>query len=237
MLLVKWGGNGVVDGRGKIGGTVYSKSRAGATARNKVTPINRRSSAQTQARATFGSFSQLWRTLTTGQRNGWNALGSSGLAFTNIFGDIVRRTGSNLYVGCNFNLTSIGESAISNAPSITDTAAGLLGVEPESDVSDTELFAKTSFVAGGTTVPADNSLIVFASPKLSPGVSFVKSQLRFLAVIAAASDTATTNLWATYTAKYGAPAVGDNIVLRVVACNTVSGFTSPSAQNSVVIAA
>lgn len=237
MLLAKWSGVGIVDGRGKFGGNVASKSRAGATIRTKVTPINRRTAAQSRIRAIFGSFAQTWRTLTASQRNGWNALGNSGLTFTNIFGDTVRQTGSNLYVGCNTNLSLIEEAAITTAPSITATAAGITGVEPLSDVSSTNLFAKTSFIAGGTTVPTGNTLLVFATPKLSPGVSFVKSQLRFLALIDAAADTATENLWTAYTALYGAPAVGDNIVLRVVAINKTSGFAGVGAQDSVTISA
>jgi hypothetical protein len=41
----------VVDGRGKIGGHVMSKNRAGAFMRTKVTPINRKSSFQTGVRS------------------------------------------------------------------------------------------------------------------------------------------------------------------------------------------
>lgn len=237
LLLVKWSGIAVTDGRGKVGGTVLSKSRGGATARNKVTPINRGTAAQSQVRAIFGSFAQTWRTLTQAQRNAWNALGNTGLTFTNIFGDVVRQTGSNLYVGCNLNLNTAGASTISNAPSISDSAAGVTGIEPLADVSATELFAKTGFVGGGTVVPANNRLLVLASPKLSPGVSFVQSQLRVLTDFAPAVDTATENIWTLYTAKYGEAAVGDNIVLRTVTVRTSSGFAGVGVQAPTTISA
>lgn len=236
-MKVKWSGIAVTDGRGKIGGTVLSKSRAGATARNKVTPINRRSAAQSAVRATFGSFSQLWRTLTTAQRNAWNALATSGVSYTNIFGDVVRLAGNALYIASNINLSIASVAAISNAPDLSDSAAGLTGVEPLSDVSSSNLFPKTAFIGGGNTVPADNVLVVLVTPKLSPGVSFVRSQLRILTVLDAAVDTSTENIWAPYTARFGAPAVGDNIVIQVVTINKLSGFAGVGVKSAVSISA
>ena len=236
LALIKWSGIAITDGRNKVGGSVLTKTRAGAAVRNKVTPINRRSSAQSAVRGVFTSLSQGWRLLTQVQRNGWNAAAAAGFTVTNIFGDIVHKSGISLYISLNTNLVNIGQGINSSVPSQSDSPAPMTRIDPVSDVSSTNLFL-FGVIDGGSTVPADNTVLVYASPKLSPGVSFVRSQLRILTTIAAAADTETTNLWATYTAKYGAPAVGDNIVISAQVINNNSGIAGTPIQNTVVISA
>ena len=114
MALIKMGA-WIVDVRGKIGGTVFTKGRSGAVARNKVTPVNPRTSRQSAVRAALGALSQAWRTLTQAQRDAWNAAVSS-FSKTNIFGDTVNPTGKNLYVGLNTNLEKVSASAIAVPP-------------------------------------------------------------------------------------------------------------------------
>lgn len=236
LLKVLWSGIGMVDGRGKLGGTVMSKSKQGATARVKVTPVNPRSARQQAIRAAFTSLSQAWRNLTEAQISAWNEASKSGFRITNIFGSQVGQSGNDLYIGLNSNLINVDASTISNPPDPADSPAILSALAPTSDVSSTNLFVKAT-IDGASTVPAANALIVYATPKLSRGVSFVKSQLRILSVQPAADDTDTVNLWSTYTAKYGAPAVGDNIYLQVQLVNTVSGISGTPIKSKVVISA
>lgn len=237
LMLVKWSGIAITDGRGKVGGSVLSKSKAGATVRNKVTPINRRTSAQSTIRAIFTSFSQAFRTLTDSQITAWNAAAAAGFTTTNIFGDTIKKSGSMLYTSLNVNLSIAGGASISDPPSPSDTPAGLFALDPQSDVSSTNLFLNADFGAGVDVVPADNSLMVYATPKMSNGVTFVKSQLRVLTVLSASTDTGSSNLWSDYTAKYGAPAVGDNIVFAVQCINTVSGIGGTPIQTRATIQA
>lgn len=236
-LLVKWSGIAITDGRGKIGGTVLSKSKAGATARNKVTPINRRTSAQSTIRAIFTSFSQMFRTLTDAQITAWNAASASGFTTTNIFGDTIKKSGSMLFTSLNVNLTLAGGTAISDPPNKNDSPSGVLALDPTSDVSSSNIFMNASFIGDTDVVPADNTMVVYATPKLSNGVSFVRSQLRILKSIPASTDTGTENLWADYTTKYGSPAVNDNIVFAVQVINTISGIAGTPIQTRVVISA
>lgn len=237
MLLVKWSGAAVVDGRGKLGGTVFSKSRAGATARNKVTPINRRSTAQQLRRAVFGALSQAWRTLTQTQRNGWNALANTAFTSTNIFGDVVKKAGNALFIALNANLNLVEQNTISDPPNVEDTAAPAYALEATADVSATQLFLTTKFDAGLEIVPADNYLAIYATPKLSPGVSYVNSQFRFLGYIGEGETTSSFNLWGPYSGVYGAPAVGDNIAFRVQTINGASGASGVPLQGTLVISA
>ena len=58
-MKIKWGAL-MVDGRGKIGGQVASKNRAGAYMRNKVTPVNQQTSYQLTVRNRLSYYSQNW---------------------------------------------------------------------------------------------------------------------------------------------------------------------------------
>lgn len=57
--------------RGKIGGTVFSRNKAGAYARAKVTPVNPQTVRQQTARYSFGNNSILYQNLTPSQKNCW----------------------------------------------------------------------------------------------------------------------------------------------------------------------
>ena len=99
------------DIRGTLAGTVFSKNRGGNYIRQKVTPVNPKTSFQTVVRNRLASFSQGWRALTAAQINAWNAA-VAGFAKTNIFGDLRNPTGLQLYVKVNANLVSSGGTAI-----------------------------------------------------------------------------------------------------------------------------
>ena len=138
----------------------------------------------------------------------------------------------------NIVLQIIEEAAITSAPSPDAVPAPLYGFDPNGDVSATELFIDCNFGgASPTVVPADTALIVYATPKLSKGISFVRSQLRLLTYLPAATDTSTQNLWTTYTNKYGAPAAGDNIVFAVQAVSNVSGVGGTPMQKPAEVVA
>ena len=229
-LLIKWSGIGITDGRNKIGGTVLSKSRQGATARNKVSPINRRTSAQSFIRAGFAAFSQQFRTLGASVINAWNAYAATGVSITNIFGDSVRMSGINLFIRLNQNLRLAQQTAITNPPVTVEPPDVIELIQPNGVVSTTTLVSKVTFQGATTTVPANQTLMVYATPKLSKGVRFVKSQLRFFKAQAAGTDTGTSNLWDDYTALYGAPAEGDNIVFAVQLMANLSGVTGTPQQ-------
>jgi len=63
--------------RGKIGGTVYSRNKAGAYARAKVTPVNPQTVQQQTARYRFGNMSILYQALTTAAKDCWQVFAST----------------------------------------------------------------------------------------------------------------------------------------------------------------
>jgi hypothetical protein len=126
-MKVKFSGIGVVDGRGKLNGTVFSRNRSGAIARVKVTPINPNTASQANARSILTSLSQSWRTLNQSVILVWNNAVAD-FQSTDVFGDLRTPTGKNLFTKLNANLISVGVSPITTAPLPSDVSDVTLGI-------------------------------------------------------------------------------------------------------------
>jgi len=221
----------VTDGRGKIGGQVASKNRSGAYLRTKVTPVNRQSASQTAVRNRLAGLSQGWRSLSDAQRAAWNAAVGD-FAKTNIFGDLVNPTGFNLYQRLNNNLIRIGESAITTPPTpaaITDIVIGALTM----DASDGSV--SLAYTAGGD---AGSEIEVWATPPVSAGVSFVKSEYRLVTQVTA-NTASPLDMAADYIAKFGAitGAAGMKVFVKTVAISVTTGQAGVPQTTSGIIAA
>ena len=196
----------VTDGRGKIGGHVASKNRAGAYLRTKVTPTNPNTVAQMQARSVLSSLSQQWSTLTESQRLGWNeAVKEWGT--TDIFGDIKKPSGINLFVKLNSNLISVGLPQVLDVPAKSEVPAVVI-ISGSYSVSTGALYITfDSNLANGKIA------LIRATPRLSAGVSFVKSQFRVIGHENV--QGASVGLIDAYSSKFGAVSVGDNVYASV----------------------
>lgn len=91
---------------GSIAGNTYSRNKAGAYVRQKVTPTDRRSEAQINARATFAQTSAGFHTMTPLQKTQWNEFANT--IFKPRDGRIpgVAYTGQQAYVALNQQLAS-----------------------------------------------------------------------------------------------------------------------------------
>lgn len=235
MLLIKWGAF-ITEGRGKAGGTVFSKSRSGAYARNKVTPVNRRTSPQQQRRSTLAYFAQNWRALSESQRNTWITAALNGYTATNIFGDTIKRSGIGLYTGLNINLTLVGESPITEAP-VQGSVQNPLTIDPAAAAGANTIFINGDWGGGVDVVPANTALLVLSSGAVSTGINFVSSKLRIFGQLSAADDTGTVNLNSDYEAVFGATVAGQKIFFAVVAINITTGQAGVIFKKSVIVAA
>ena len=196
----------VTDGRGKIGGHVASKNRAGAYLRTKVTPSNPNTVAQAHARGILASLSQGWGQLTDSQRKGWNeAVKEWGT--TDIFGDIKNPSGINLFVKLNANLSSIGHPFLSDVPAKREVPqVGIVGATLSRGTGNLQIYFNSA--------SADSYIaLVRATPKLSNGVSFVKSQFRVVGNVNVVSNG--LMLVGGYGDKFGTPSLGDNVYVSV----------------------
>lgn len=99
MALIKTGG-GISEIRGSIGGTTFSRSRYGATARNRSIPVQPNSTRQLAARQVFASLLEAWNGLDADQRTNWNTYAAN-VAMTNRLGETMYLSGQNHFIRSN----------------------------------------------------------------------------------------------------------------------------------------
>lgn len=222
----------VVDGRGKIGGQVASKNRAGAYLRTKVTPVNPQTSAQSTVRNRLSGISSSWRSLTAAQRLAWNSAVSD-YAKTDIFGDLRNPTGFNLYQRLNNNLLTCGESAITSPPAVVAVDAFTSLSLAAEDGTVAEDVALTFAPA----VAADHLVKVYATPPLSAGKAFVKSEYRLIEILAN-SASSPADITASYIAVHGSTGeVGQKIFVKVVQVEESTGIAGVQMETSALVTA
>lgn len=205
MAKIKFGMM-MTDARGKLGGQVFSKNRAGSYVRTKVTPVNPQTAAQMASRQLLGSLSAGWNALTASAIATWNEAVNDWKS-TDIFGDIKVPTGKNLYTALNKNSQGAGGPVIALPPAKID-----FDIIPSTGASFDLTASELTLFTG--TVPAGYILQVWATPAVSEGVSYVKNKLRVISnVPAGAVNTAT--LFTDYVSKFGTPVLGQKIYVGV----------------------
>ena len=220
----------VVAGRGKIGGHVASRNRAGAYLRTKVTPVNPSTVYQAAVRNRLAGISTDWRALTAPQRVAWNAAVAD-YAKTDIFGDIRNPSGFNLHQKLNNNLVNVGQAQIT-APPLPEAVDAFTSVAVAADFT-----LQTVTITYAPAIAADHSAIIFGTPAISPGVSFVKSEYRQFDVMNAA-DSTPFSIETEYIAKFGAiGAVGMKLFIMAVAVNWNTGQAGIPITASCIITA
>lgn len=215
MAKIKWGMI-VTDGRGKLGGQVFSKNRSGAYIRTKVTPSNPRTPDQMAGRSILGSLSASWSGLTDEQRRLWNNAVDE-WAKTDIFGDSRKPTGKNLFTGLNKEIEQSGGTRILTPPEKV--------VMPElPELNPIMELASESLDLDIATVPAGFTLQVSATAPMSQGTNFVKDKLRVIGYVPAGVVDA-NDLFGFYVDKFGEPKAGANIhiAVKLVSVNGQAG--------------
>jgi hypothetical protein len=206
----------IVDGRGKIGGHVVSKNRGGAYMRTKVTPSNPQSIRQINARNRLTDAVFLWKAIEVTVKEAWNAAVGM-FAKTDIFGDTRNPSGFNLFQKLNNNLLLISEETIEDPP--LPAAVHNFGSLSVTCVTGTPAMT----IAFADAIPDTCKCVVMATPPMSTGKFYVKSEYRVIGVV---DDSFTTggSIKALYDAVFGAPAVnGMKINIKLKCINITTG--------------
>lgn len=214
MAKIKWSGIGIVDGRGKLNGTVLSKNRGGAYARVKVTPSNPRSTAQMFVRSNLAFLAQKWKTLTQSQRNAW-AGAVSNYTRTDVFGDVKTPTGYGLFMRINTALRDASTELFFNVPAPTMEVAGVSSVDGVEGQNENPGSISVSF---DETATGNGYLLIDASPPLSQGVSSAGSRYKRIAneeVLDFSEPYAMADFADKYADVFGSISVGQKIFVRV----------------------
>jgi hypothetical protein len=226
MAKIKFGMM-MTDASGKLGGQVFSKNRGGAYVRTKVTPSNPQTTAQMNVRGIFASISSAWSGLAESSRQSFNNLVDA-YASTDIFGDLRNPSGKALFQRLNQNLEISDQAQITVC--VPPSAVPFANLQSAlGDASAPSLDVLTNGETTGSTV------VVWATPGLSQGTTFVKNRLRQLAVFPG-DDAGTFDIYNEYLAKYGVPVVGANIYIGVRVINA-NGQASPLETIKAVISA
>lgn len=216
MALIKWGMM-VVDGRGKLGGHVLTKSRNGASVRTKVTPTNPQTSYQQANRAIFGQLSSNWTSLTESQRQAWNGAVKE-FEKTNIFGDLKAPAGRDLYISLNRNILQGGGTEI-DVPPLKQ------GIKPNAITSvDFDATGEIISIELQTTLDTNEVAMVYLTAPMSAGRYNFSGAYRFFRAEARQELGLPFD---DYEERFGSLVAGKALGVQVVICNTVTGEVSP----------
>lgn len=229
MGKIKWG-MAIVDGRGKVGGTVMSKNKGGAYLKNKVSPSQPRTASQTTARQRLTNFAQGFRGLTAAQITSWNSAVQDFLK-TDVFGDLKTPSGINLYTRLNVNLATIGVAALT-LPPLPSAVTGPTSISATATAGAPTL----SIVFALSPVTAGMTWIIQATRQMSPGRSAPGTQFRTIGTIAAAATTP-NNALAVYNTKFGTLVAGQKIFIRIYAIAIATGLKSQALTTNLIVAA
>lgn len=222
----------VSDMRNKLNGSVMSKNRYGSYVRNKVTPVNPQTSYQLNQRATLSNLSSAWRGLTQAQRDSWTEAAKN-RPFTDIFGDSKILSGQAFFVSSNLNLVANGLSQIDSPGQPVDVP--FVTANTFNAVLTGSAYTALQFDVEPATIPAGYSLVVYATPAYSAGVSFVKNRFRRLGVFV--PDTGTVSILAAVTARFGVGNIGEKISVRIALVANATGQLGLPFQVDTVITA
>lgn len=226
-MKVKFGAI-IVDGRNKIGGHVASKNRAGAYLRTKVTPTNPETTFQVNVRNRLSGLSSAWRGLEDAERIAWNAAVAD-YARTDIFGDLRNPSGFNLHQKLNNNLLQVAKPVITTPP-LPQAVDAFTSLSVEAANA-----GQTLVLTFAPPIADPSRVLVFATPSISPGISFVKSEYRFV-IMLLASAFSPYSLGAYYIARLGViGAAGMKIFVKMVQLNSDTGQAGIPIQASCII--
>ncbi len=217
--MAKFTSHIVTGASGSVGGTTYAKNRNGMYLRAKTAPTQPRSAAQDTVRSSFTGSAQAWRGLSETQRAGWQALGTQ-VKTTDSLGQSSTLTGAQMHLSLNTVLATTGASPISDAPSQPETLAALPTITLDAARAGTATGAFSLFIRSAAYA---GKVQVYATPAVSAGRNyFGKSSFRLLTVVDGLLNGG-TSVTAAYTAKYGTPALGAKIAVKLVPVSP-SGF-------------
>ena len=228
MARIKFGMM-MTDARGKLGGHVFTKAKSGATIRTKVTPLNPKTSAQSEARSALGANSQAWRVLSEIQRLAWNSAAKE-VSKTNAFGDTYFPSGKNYFTAVNNNLRNIGIPIIVEPPALVEMP-GLTSVEVDFDSQAEQLDIAPNYVGDEAGVV----LVCNATSGHSAGRYNFSGKYRKFDYFPLAGLPSNTLLYDSYVSKFGVPSVGQKVSFEFYLVNQNTGQVSPRVTSTVLL--
>lgn len=214
-MKVKFGSI-ITDGVNKIGGHVIQSNAYGRFQRTLVTPYNPQTASQSLVRTNFLAVKQEWSLLNDTQRAAWIAAVGE-FPRQNQFGDTYYPTGSNLFTWLNVNRVTLGLAVLSTPPTaaIPNNALTL--------TLNAAVFGPKVVVNIAPSAPTtDDSIMIYSTDSLSPGINYVSSKFRLIAIIPG-NTTGNYTLTVDYLLKFSAPVLDKKIFVKCICVKQSSG--------------
>lgn len=228
MARIKFGMM-MTDARGKLGGHVFTKAKSGATIRTKVSPLNPKTSAQSEARGALGANSQAWRTLSETQRLAWNSAAQE-VSKTNAFGDTYFPSGKNYFTAVNNNLRNVGSQILVDPPALVQMPS-LTSVEVAFDLLAEQIDIAPNFVGDEANI----IIVCNATSGQSAGRYNFSGKYRKFNGYTLAGLPKDTAIYDDYVSKFGVPSPGQKVSFEFYLVNANTGQVSPRVTNTVLL--
>lgn len=162
----------ITNASGSIGGMTAAKNRGGLYLRARAAVTNPQTAGQTLIRTVFSAASTAWRTLTSGQQEGWTnyALNSPR---TNFAGDPLILTGSQMYIALNTPRMQAGIDPVATPPTVFGLPPTPYQIDPATCVITGPAVALTVSIKIDPPQMAGDTLLYVSKPQ-SPSTKFFK---------------------------------------------------------------
>ena len=226
-------GSGVAYMSGRVAGTVYSRNKGGSYCRRFSVPVNAATTFQQGVRNSLAAASSAWRDLSAPDQQAWVAWAATHPVVDRL-GAAILLSGQQAFVQANRNAFSAGLGV----PFFTAPPA-----EPSYEFPFESPFLVTmdasaqTLLIGQTVQPtANQTLLVFASPAVSPGKTNVAAIGKFLGPISVLAATAVpvdvdiSSMWVDRFGSIDTGLIGKRVVvsLRTYSNGQLSGAVASS---------
>ena len=220
------------DASGKFGDRVFARNPSGLYLREHVDPSQPNSDRQMTIRDRFSQFASRWATLTEAQRIGWNALAGQ-VTKSGRYGDLYNPTGHRLYIALNTTRGEFALATLDDAPLGVEATVPVAGFAPMVHITAAPA---VEFKLGASADALGTDLLIFATEPMSAGRSTVGEGMYRLIGTASAAGLLNANLGALYDDKFGIPADGVKVGVRVIPVSA-SGFQGTPQESLVIVTA
>lgn len=172
----------ITQASGSLGGITFATGIGGMFMRARAIPVNPNTAPQNAVRSVLGALSSVWNTLTTPQRNAWNAYAAQ-VPLLDTFGDPRLVSGFNMYIRSNANRVRIGgrDDIVEDAPVIYNLGSTPVFVSAASVIAvDGVLTGTLSIDVLDAPDPAvvGDFLYAFVSPPFNTNRTFHRGPFR-----------------------------------------------------------
>ena len=225
MATVTFGG-GITNMVGSHSGNTFARNKGGAYVKARVPGVKPNSNLQLARRTVIGQVSKYWsNNLSDAQRTAWTIYAQSH--------PVINRVGAPIILSGQQMFCKLSAQVIDNGNPIINTPPGAVAVGTPtsltiSGVSGSGGSVAVSNIVAGATIT--DFIWLWVSPPLSPGQSFISSQLRRLPGVLACNTG--VSLTTPYTDIFGAfpSGPGQKIIGRIQVVEEFTGLTSAMLQ-------